>query len=120
MKEADQIEFQKWEGTGNTFVMIDGRSSADGVNLFSLENEVVQAICSREKTDGLIVLGPSSDPSADLLCDFRNPDGSRSFCGNGTRAAYAYARREGWVGDSAVLEACDGLHPVRELRSRPA
>ena len=113
MKEADQIEFQKWEGTGNTFVMIDGRSSADGVNLFSLENEVVQAICSREKTDGLIVLGPSSDPSADLLCDFRNPDGSRSFCGNGTRAAYAYARREGWVGDSAVLEACDGLHPVR-------
>ena len=113
MKEADQIEFQKWEGTGNTFVMIDGRFNADGVDLFSLEDEVVQSICSREKTDGLIVLGPSANPSADLLCDFRNPDGTRSFCGNGTRAAYAYARREGWVGDTAVLEASDGLHPVR-------
>lgn len=109
MKEADQIEFQKWEGTGNTFIMIDGRSH----DLFSLENEVVQSICSREKTDGLIVLGLSIVDGADLKCDFRNPDGTRSFCGNGTRAAYAYARREGWLGDSAVLEACDGLHPVR-------
>ena len=44
------------------------------------------------------------NPSADLFCDFRNPDGSRSFCGNGTRAT-CYARRERWVGDEAVLEA---------------
>lgn len=109
MKEEEQIEFQKWEGTGNTFVIVDGHSR----DLFSLENEVVQAICSREETDGLIVLGPSENPSADLLCDFRNPDGSRSFCGNGTRAAFTYARREGLVGDSAVFEACDGLHEVR-------
>ncbi|MAO45875.1 MAG: diaminopimelate epimerase, partial [Crocinitomicaceae bacterium] len=109
MKEGQQIEFQKWEGTGNTFVMIDSRDGA----FPELENEVVQRICDEEETDGLIVVRPAKTPPADLMCDFRNPDGSRSFCGNGTRATYAYARREGWVGEEAVLEACDGLHRVR-------
>ena len=49
-----------------------------------LENEVVQRICDEEETDGLIVVRPAKNPAADLMCDFRNPDGSRSFCGNGT------------------------------------
>ena len=109
MKEGQQIEFQKWEGTGNTFVMIDSRDGA----FPELENEVVQRICDEEETDGLIVVRPAKNPAADLMCDFRNPDGSRSFCGNGTRATYAYARREGCVGEEAVLEAYDGLHRVR-------
>ena len=109
MKEGQQIEFQKWEGTGNTFVMIDSRDGA----FPELENEVVQRICDEEETDGLIVVRPAKNPAADLMCDFRNPDGSRSFCGNGTRATYAYARREGCVGEAAVLEAYDGLHRVR-------
>ena len=109
MKEGNQIEFQQWEGTGNTFVVIDDREDV----VEELENEVVQRICSAHDSDGMIFVRPAKSPSADLFCDFRNPDGSRSFCGNGTRATYAYARREGWVGDEAVLEACDGLHKVR-------
>jgi diaminopimelate epimerase len=113
MDAGEQIEFQKWEGTGNTFVMIDGRKAPAHSEKQELENEVIQAVCDRENTDGLIVLSLTENPLADLKCDFRNPDGSRSFCGNGTRAAFAYARREGWVGDEAVFEACDGLHRVR-------
>ena len=74
MKEGQQIEFQKWEGTGNTFVIIDSR---DG-SFPELENEVVQRICDEEETDGLIVVRPAENPAADLMCDFRNPDGSRS------------------------------------------
>jgi diaminopimelate epimerase len=113
MDAGEQIEFQKWEGTGNTFVMIYGRNVKSLRGIQELGNEVIQAVCDREKTDGLIVLSHSNNPEVDLHCDFRNPDGSRSFCGNGTRAAFAYARREGWVGDEAVFEACDGLHRVR-------
>ena len=36
MSEALQIEFQKWEGTGNTFVIIDGFKYA-GFDLQSLD-----------------------------------------------------------------------------------
>ncbi len=112
MSEDLQIEFQKWEGTGNTFVVFDSEKYRSS-KLFELPDDIVQGICSRENTDGLIVLGKSEEEGVDMVCDFRNPDGTRSFCGNGTRAAYAYARREGWVGDTAVFKACDGLHYVR-------
>jgi len=112
MSEDLQIEFQKWEGTGNTFVVFDGEKYK-AAELFELPSAIVQGICSRENTDGLIVLGKSEEEGVDMVCDFRNPDGTRSFCGNGTRAAYAYARREGWVGETAVFSACDGLHSVR-------
>lgn len=109
MKEGKQIEFQKWEGTGNTFVIIDDRKG----EIKEIENDLVQRICNEEDTDGIIFIKPSLNPQADFLCDYRNPDGSRSFCGNGTRATFAYARRDGWLGDEAVLEAFDGLHKVR-------
>ena len=109
MKEGIKIEFQKWEGTGNTFVMIDDRER----DIEEFDSELIQRICNREETDGIIFIRPSSNEQADLFCDFRTPDGSISFCGNGTRATYAYARREGWVGDEAIFVACDGLHRVR-------
>ncbi len=109
MKEGNQIEFQQWEGTGNIFVVIDDREDL----VEEIENDVVQRICSEQGSDGMIFIKPAKSPSANLFCDFRNPDGSRSFCGNGTRATYAYARREGWVGNEAVFEACNGLHKLR-------
>ena len=113
MSEELQIKFQKWEGTGNTFVIIDGFKYS-GFELNSLEKNVVIRICEQENTDGLIVLGPSEIPHADLKCDYRNVDGSRSFCGNGTRVSLEYARRKGWVVDKAIFEASDGLHKVEQ------
>ena len=113
MSEELQIEFQKWEGTGNTFAIIDGFQYS-GFKLNSLENRVVTRICEQENTDGLIVLGPSEIANADFKCDYRNADGSRSFCGNGTRASLEYARRKGWVVDKATIEASDGLHKVEQ------
>ena len=58
MSEQLQIEFQKWEGTGNTFVIIDGFKYA-GFDLQSLDSKVVTRICEQENTDGVIVLGAS-------------------------------------------------------------
>jgi diaminopimelate epimerase len=112
MSEELQIEFQKWEGTGNTFVIIDGFKYA-GFDLQSLDSKVITRICEQENTDGVIVLEASELPHVDLKCDYRNADGSRSFCGNGTRASFLYAKKQGWVLDEAIFEACDGLHKVK-------
>lgn len=112
MSEALQIEFQKWEGTGNTFVIIDGFKYA-GFDLQSLDSKAINRICEQENTDGVIVLEASDLPHVDLKCDYRNADGSRSFCGNGTRASFLYAKMKGWVDDEAIFEACDGLHKVK-------
>ena len=112
MSEQLQIEFQKWEGTGNTFVIIDGFKYA-GFDLQSLDSKVVTRICEQENTDGVIVLEASELPQVDLKCDYRNADGSRSFCGNGTRASFLYAKKQGWIRDEAIFEACDGLHKVK-------
>ncbi|PCJ80086.1 MAG: diaminopimelate epimerase [Bacteroidetes bacterium] len=114
MAEELQIEFQKWEGTGNTFLIINSLRGDLDVDLSNLDDKVVERICHKENADGVIVLGESSELGADFKCDYRNSDGSRSFCGNGTRAAFAFARREGMVGDFAVFEACDGLHDVKQ------
>jgi diaminopimelate epimerase len=112
MSEELQIEFQKWEGTGNTFVIIDGFKYA-GFDLQYLDSKVVTRICEQENTDGVILLAASKLPHVDLKCDYRNADGSRSFCGNGTRASFLYAKKQGWILDEAIFEACDGLHKVK-------
>ena len=42
--------------------------------------------------------------------DFYNPDGSQSFCGNGSRCAFAFARHLKIVHDKAKFKAIDGIH----------
>ncbi len=113
MADDLKIEFQKWEGTGNTFVIVNGFKYAGILDLTTLEDKVIEKICFQQNCDGIIFLYESSIEEADLKCDYRNSDGTRSFCGNGTRASFLYASREGLVGESAVFEACDGLHQVR-------
>lgn len=103
------LEFAKWEGTGNDFILVDGRQAGRLPSDWS--DEEVRAICHRHHgvgADGVVVVTPGGD--ADLTVDFRNPDGSRSFCGNGTRSALAWAMHEGLVGKSCSIRAVDGLH----------
>ena len=110
------LHFVKWEGTGNDFVLVDGRQ--EGLLPSDWSPAQIQAICDRHHgvgADGVVVVKPCND--ADLLVDFRNPDGSRSFCGNGTRSALAWAMAEGLVGDHAVLRAVDGLHQGKRSAS---
>lgn len=106
------LEFAKWDGTGNDFILVDGRQAGRLPSEWS--DEEVRAICHRHHgvgADGVVVVSPGGD--VDLTVDFRNPDGSRSFCGNGTRSALAWAMQEGLVGDSCSIQAVDGLHHGR-------
>ena len=103
------IQFEKWEGTGNDFVLVDGRQ--EGRLPTDWTDEEVRALCDREHgvgSDGVVVVKPAAEGALDV--DFRNPDGSRSFCGNGTRSALAWAHRAGLVGSESIIHAVDGTH----------
>ena len=106
------LQFEKWEGTGNDFVLVDGRQA--GALPSSWTPEQIQRLCDRRLgvgSDGVVEV--STNGQGHLVVDFRNPDGSRSFCGNGTRTALAWAHKAGLISaqDTAVtIEAVDGLH----------
>ncbi|WP_027421325.1 diaminopimelate epimerase [Crocinitomix catalasitica] len=101
------IDFYKYQGTGNDFILID--NSKDDFKA----NKVDYAIkwCDRKfgiGADGLIFIEPST--KGDFLMDFYNPDGSQSFCGNGSRCSVAFAKFLGIIKDQTNFEAIDGMH----------
>lgn len=105
-----QIPFSKYQGTGNDFVLVDNRDQR-----FPAENmTVIRQICHRKfgvGSDGLILIQP--DNEADFYMNFFNPDGSQSYCGNGSRCALHFAQRIGMVGDRSSFRAIDGIHEGR-------
>lgn len=103
-----QIEFYKYQGTGNDFVMIDNRS-----NSFPKEDtKLIAHLCDRRfgiGGDGLILL--ENDPEANFKMVYYNSDGNQSsMCGNGGRCLVAFAKKLHVIDDVAVFNAIDGLH----------
>lgn len=106
------IEFHKYHGTGNDFIMINGFGHAD---LPSLDLVTVKGLCDRRfgiGADGLIIIEPSDQ--ADFYMRYYNSDGNlSSMCGNGGRCAVHFARSLGIVEDICTFQASDGLHVGR-------
>lgn len=104
------IRFYKYQGAGNDFIMIDNRTSQfDG-------DKIQFAIrwCDRKfgiGSDGIIFI--EKDDSSDFKMDFYNPDGSQSFCGNGSRCAVAFAKELEMIGGQCRFLAVDGYHEAR-------
>lgn len=102
------IEFVKYQGTGNDFVMLNNLSG-----LFdALTITEIQKICDRKfgvGADGLIKI--SSNKDYDFEVEYYNADGTQSFCGNGARCSVAFAKSLGLVnsGKTSFL-AIDGEH----------
>ena len=102
------IEFYKYQGAGNDFVIIDNRSNS----LNDSKEKMALEYCKRNfgvGSDGIIFIENSL--IADFKMDFLNPDGSRSFCGNGSRCAVRFVSDQKIVlNDELSFEAVDGVH----------
>ncbi len=103
-----KLNFYKYQGTGNDFVMLDNRNL-----LFPKEDvKLISFLCDRRfgiGADGLILL--EDDEKHDFKMVYYNSDGNPStMCGNGGRCLVAFARQLGVISNSASFNAVDGVH----------
>ncbi len=127
-----KLQFYKYQGTGNDFVIIDNRQ-----DIFPKNNtKLVAQLCDRRfgvGADGLILL--ENDKMSDFKMVYYNADGGEStMCGNGGRCLVAFAHFLGVIGNKTTFTAVDGLHEatidgdlvnlkmvdVDEIREKPA
>lgn len=101
------MEFYKYQGTGNDFVMIDNRNLQ-----FPKDKSIIEKCCDRRfgvGGDGLILL--ENHETLDFKMVYYNSDGRESsMCGNGGRCIIAFANFLEIFANKTKFEAIDGLH----------
>ena len=102
------LRFEKWQALGNDYLIVELQALP-----FALTGARIRALCAGHFgvfADGVLVLGPPSDPGD--VADLRifNPDGSEAeLSGNGAREAILYLRRRGWTdADSFSISTAAG------------
>jgi diaminopimelate epimerase len=102
-----EIPFVKYQGTGNDFILIDGREELPPLD--------VKFWCDRKfgiGADGLMILAKSNQIDIDFEMIYYNSDGNlSSMCGNGGRCIAHWANSLG-IGTQEYLRflAPDGVH----------
>jgi len=105
-----KIEFSKYHGQGNDFVIIDASGSD-----ITLAEEDIRSICDRHfgvGADGIIMVKPSE--SQDFYMDYYNMDGSKAeMCGNGIRCMSGFISDKG-LSDKRNLniDTLDGVKAI--------
>jgi diaminopimelate epimerase len=103
-----KIEFYKYQGTGNDFIILDNRTGMyDSIN-----NKQVAKLCDRKfgiGADGLMLM--NSKEGYDFEMKYFNADGNQSsMCGNGGRCMVQCAYHMGIHKYTYRFLAADGLH----------
>lgn len=103
-----QINFHKYEGTGNDFIILDNRSQSYS----SLNTEQIKKLCDRRfgiGADGLMML--CNKDGYDFEMKYYNADGREgSMCGNGGRCLVKFAHTAGIRKSEYKFWAVDGEH----------
>ena len=98
------LQFSKYQGLGNDFLMLDGRAADDTEFVFGLTPELVVQLCDRRfgvGGDGVILALPANN-GGELRMRIFNADGTEpEMCGNGIRCLARF------------LADCDGDGPGR-------
>ena len=102
-----KINFSKYNGAGNDFIVIDDRDDNIDNN-----SSLIKKLCNRNfgiGGDGLILIKESK------LTDFEifhyTSDGNLgSLCGNGSRCAISFAYKNKIIGKKTRFDAFDGIH----------
>ncbi len=102
------VNFSKFEGTGNDFIVIDARD----LPVQLLTKGQVAGLCDRHRgigSDGLMLL--YSHPDYDFRMVYYNSDGGEAeMCGNGARCITLFADMLGIGGDAKRFIGRDGEH----------
>lgn len=102
------IQFHKYQGAGNDFILIDHRMG----DLKNIENSLVKQLCDRRfgiGADGLMFLLKHDEFDFEMV--YSNADGNvGSMCGNGGRCIVAFAKHLGIIDSEANFLAVDGPH----------
>lgn len=96
------LQFSKYHGTGNDFILIDGIKYPDVVE--KLQKETIKRLCDRHYgigADGLLVLMESK--ASDYRMRYFNSDGQEAqMCGNGLRCLALFIRDQGHPWQSPI------------------
>ena len=107
------INFVKYHGNGNDFIMIDNRAKL----LRGDEYIMFGKMCTRRfgiGADGLILI--ETNANYDFEMKYYNADGRPStLCGNGGRCAIKYAEQIGLIANTTTFLATDGPHEGKIL-----
>ena len=102
------VEFFKYQGTGNDFIIIDNRLDIIDKN----DTKRIKELCDRRfgiGADGFILL--ENDEFSDFKMVYFNSDGNlSSMCGNGGRCITAFAKFLNIIDNTTCFSAVDGLH----------
>lgn len=103
-----EVNFQKYQGTGNDFVILDNRDERYN----SLTTEQIRFLCNRRfgiGADGLMLLNNAD--GYDFEMKYYNADGRESsMCGNGGRCLVKFAWNAGLHKNKYEFIATDGPH----------
>jgi diaminopimelate epimerase len=102
------LAFNKYQGAGNDFIIIDNRN-----DVFNPEDSrLINNLCDRRfgiGADGLILIAKSSEFDFEMI--YFNSDGFKgTMCGNGGRCTADFAIRSGIADKKLRFIAADGIH----------